>query len=114
MSAHADEAPSRRIDKWLWCVRRFKTRSLAAKFISEASVRVTRDGATHRIDRPSFNLREGDDVSFVLGERIFVLTVLGFAERRGTTEAARTLFADKGNSRERQTGEAGEPCKAAG
>ncbi|MCB2113445.1 MAG: RNA-binding S4 domain-containing protein [Parvularculaceae bacterium] len=113
MSADAGQAPSRRLDKWLWCVRQFKTRSLAAKFISGASVRVTRKGATQRIDKPGFILCVGDDVSFILGERLIALRVLGFAARRGPAQEARALFADRAASRKGQNAPAGEPCKAA-
>lgn len=91
----SDKAPaSRRIDKWLWCARQFKTRTLAAKFVVEASVRVTCDGETHRVDKPSFLLREGDEVSFLLGEKFVVLRVSGFADRRGSPAAARQLFVE--------------------
>ena len=86
------DASSRRIDRWLWCARRFKTRTLAARFVTEANVRVTRGGATKRIDRPGFLLREGDDVTYLFGERMIVLTVAGFAERRGSPDAAKSLY----------------------
>lgn len=86
---------SRRIDKWLWCARRFKSRSIAAKLVSEASVRVTRDGETLRVDRASFLLRESDHVSYLAGDRLVILAVLGFAERRGSPEAARRLYSIK-------------------
>lgn len=107
----SDEALSRRIDKWLWCARRFKTRSLASKFIADASVRVTRDGVTQRIEKPSFLLREGDQVSYLLGGRLFVLTVTGFADRRASPAAAKSLYAELGKSA--PIAEA-PPCKAAG
>jgi ribosome-associated heat shock protein Hsp15 len=88
------EDGSRRIDKWLWCARRFRTRTVASRFVAETSVRVTRSGVTSRIDRPGFQLRAGDEVSFLLGERLHVVRVLDFAERRGSPEAARNLFED--------------------
>lgn len=88
------DAPSQRIDKWLWCARRFKTRSLAAKIVSEGGVRVTREGTTQRVAKPAFTLRKGDQVSYLSGERIVVLTVKGFAERRGSPEASKALYSD--------------------
>jgi len=103
-------APSRRLDKWLWCARRFKTRSIAAKFVAESNVRVTRNGVTHRADKASFQLLEGDEISYMLGERLFVLRVTGFAERRGSPAAAGALFVDKDHVQSA----AAPPCKAAG
>lgn len=90
--ATAPDEASHRIDKWLWCARRFKSRTLAARFVEEAHVRVTRDGVTRRIDRASFQLRIGDQVSFLLGEKPVLLTVAGFADRRGSPAAARALY----------------------
>lgn len=107
----SENALSRRVDKWLWCARRFKTRSHAAKFIAGASVRVTREGATQRIDKPSFLLREGDEVSYLMGERVVVLTVTGFAERRGSPAAAKSIYAERGKS---APAAGTPPCKAAG
>jgi len=82
---------SRRLDKWLWCARRFKTRSLAARFILRSCLRITRSGATTRVDRPSFQLRDGDVVSFVEGEKFRAFRVAGFAERRGPPASASRL-----------------------
>lgn len=101
----------RRLDKWLWCARQFKTRSLAARFVAEENVRVTRAGATQRVDRPAFALHLGDEISYLTGERLIVLSVLGFSERRGSPEFARTLFSDRTKSA--VTDEA-PACKAAG
>lgn len=108
------QAPSRRIDRWLWCARKFKTRSLAARFVVDASVRVTRGGVTQRIDKASFLLRENDEVSFVVGERLFVLKVVGFAARRGSPEAVQNLFADLIDDLGKSPAAASPPCKAAG
>ena len=105
------ETLSRRIDKWLWCACRFKTLSIAAKFVTEASVRVTRSGVTQRIDKAGFLLSEGDEISYMADERLVVLTVTGFAERRGSPAAARRLFADRGKS---ANANLPPPCKAAG
>lgn len=109
-----DNGPSRRIDKWLWCARRFKTRSLAANFVTKASVRVTRDGLTQRVEKPSFLLREGDLVSFMLGHRLEALVVTGFADRRGPPASSRLVCRnalDAGNS---ENSPAVPACKAAG
>lgn len=98
--AAADGAtPSRRIDKWLWCARRFRTRSLAARFVEERGARVTRNGQaagrqTERIERASYLLEIGDTVSYLIGERLVALEVTGFADRRGSPQAARAIYRD--------------------
>ena len=108
------DALSRRIDKWLWCARRFKTRSLAAQLVAEGGVRVTRDGATQRVDKASFQLREGDEVSFLIGDRLTVLGVVGFAARRGSPAAARLLFADRGAGPNQDAAGVAPTCTAPG
>jgi ribosomal 50S subunit-recycling heat shock protein len=109
-----DKGPSRRIDKWLWCARRFKTRSLAAKFVSSASVRVTRDGVTQRVEKPGFLLHEGDEVSFMRGERVEALVVTGFAERRGTPATSRLISRDASGAGICENSAADPACKVAG
>ncbi|MGF1545475.1 MAG: RNA-binding S4 domain-containing protein [Parvularculaceae bacterium] len=86
---------AQRIDKWLWCARFFKTRSLAAKFVVEGGVRVTRGGDTTRIGKPSFLVRPRDAVSFAVGARLFVVEVERCASRRGPAPEARTLYVDR-------------------
>jgi ribosomal 50S subunit-recycling heat shock protein len=57
-----DAAPSHdaaRADVWLWRARFFKTRSLAAKFVDEGRIRLTRAGAESRIDKPSRTVKPG-------------------------------------------------------
>ena len=83
---------SRRLDKWLWCARQFKTRSLAARFVEEKTVRLTRAGVTERIDKPSRLLNRGDEIAFMLGDRLVILAVEGFAMRRGPASQAQKLY----------------------
>lgn len=92
MTPSQESRESRRLDKWLWCARRFKTRSLAARFIQQSSVRVTRGDATSRVDWPSYQLREGDVVSYVLGESVRAYRVTGFSEKRGAPVPASRLY----------------------
>lgn len=85
---------SQRIDKWLWCARFFKTRSLAAKTVSEGGFRLTREGATSRIEKASALIRPGDKVAFLLGERLRVLEIVACGLRRGPAAEARLLYED--------------------
>lgn len=71
-------------------------------------MRVTRDGATLRIDRPGYLLRETDVVSFLIGERLVRYAVIGFADRRGPPASA-ALIAEDLDQKHEPT-----PCKAAG
>lgn len=85
---------TQRIDKWLWCARFFKTRTLAGKAVSTGTIRVTRGGATQRISKPSFCVQPDDTLSFTRGERLFIIEVAALATRRGPAPEARALYAD--------------------
>lgn len=94
-AAAGDPSGAQRIDKWLWCARMFKTRTLAAKVVAAGGVRVTRGGETQRLDKPSALVRPGDSVVFLLGERLKVLEVVACGLRRGPASEARLLYADR-------------------
>jgi ribosome-associated heat shock protein Hsp15 len=78
-----------RIDKWLWHARVVRTRTAAAGLADGGLVRV--NGA--RIDAASRAVRAGDVVTVAL-DRIRVLRVKGFSERRGSAPDAALLFED--------------------
>jgi ribosome-associated heat shock protein Hsp15 len=79
-----------RLDKWLWHARVVRTRTAAAALVTAGHVRV--NGA--RVEAASRALRAGDVVTIALDRGVRVLRVIGFAERRGSAEAARALFED--------------------
>lgn len=81
-----------RIDVWLWRARFFKTRSMAAKFVDEGRVRLTRGGVQTRLDKPSRSLRLGDALLFAIGGRLISVQVEGLGERRGPASEARALY----------------------
>lgn len=81
-----------RSDVWLWRARFFKTRSLAAKFVDEGRIRVTRSGAESRLDKPSRTVKPGDMLVFGLGGRLISIRVLDCGERRGPATEARGLY----------------------
>jgi ribosome-associated heat shock protein Hsp15 len=85
-----------RIDVWLWRARFFKTRALAARFVEEGRVRLTRSGGAEevRLDKASRSVRAGDRLVFGLGGRAVSITVEGCGVRRGPASEARTLYAD--------------------
>ena len=82
-----------RADVWLWRARFFKTRSLAAHFIDEGRIRLTRAGQESRLDKPARPVKVGDALVFALGGRLIAVTVAGLGERRGPAAEARTLYA---------------------
>ena len=82
-----------RADVWLWRARFFKTRSLAARFIEEGRVRMTRAGTETRLDKASRTLKPGDQLVFALGGRLIAVRVEAMGERRGPASEARALYA---------------------
>jgi ribosomal 50S subunit-recycling heat shock protein len=96
-----------RADVWLWRARFFKTRSMAAKFIDEGRVRVTRIGHESRLDKPARPVKIGDQLVFALGGRLIAVAVEGFGERRGPASEARALYSALQNSSDGPTG--GQP-----
>ncbi len=89
-----DAEPSQRLDKWLWCARFFKTRSLAGRTIAESGIRVTRHETTMRTEKPGFGIRCGDTLTFAKADRVFVIEILSLAERRGPAPEAQSLYTD--------------------
>jgi ribosome-associated heat shock protein Hsp15 len=84
----ATAAGTQRLDKWLWFARLVKTRTLAADIVSAGKVRLNRV----RIDKPAQTVRAGDVLTLNLNRRIQLVRVLGIAERRGPSAAARALY----------------------
>lgn len=89
---------SQRIDKWLWCARLFKTRTLAAKIVSAGGVRLTRAGETTRVEKPSMTIRAGDQVAFLVGDRLKIMEVQACGLRRGPASEAQLLYTDRSPS----------------
>jgi ribosomal 50S subunit-recycling heat shock protein len=81
-----------RADVWLWRARFFKTRTLAATFIDEGRIRLTRTGHESRIDKPARPIKVGDALVFALGGKLIAVRVEALGERRGPPAEARTLY----------------------
>ncbi len=81
---NAGAASEVRVDKWLWAVRVFKTRTAATDACNAGHVRIGDDAA-----KPAARVRPGDVVNARRGDRLFVLRVIGLLEKRvGATVAA--------------------------
>jgi ribosomal 50S subunit-recycling heat shock protein len=83
-----------RADVWLWRARFFKTRSMAARFIEDGRVRLTRAGQESRLDKPARTIKLGDHLVFALGGRLIAVIVEGLGERRGPAAEARALYSN--------------------
>ena len=79
-----------RIDKWLWHARFFKSRTLAAKFVSAGHLRI--DGDT--VSKAHFMVRPGHVLTFPLGQHIRIIRVEAIGERRGPAAEAQLLYFD--------------------
>jgi ribosome-associated heat shock protein Hsp15 len=79
-----------RIDKWLWCARFFKSRTLAASACSDGRVRVSGQ-AVKKAHHP---VKPGDVLTFPQGPHIRVVRVAALAQRRGPAPEARGLYED--------------------
>lgn len=74
-----------RIDRWLFAVRLFKSRSLACQAVGGGKVHINGERV-----KPSHAVRPGDQVTFVRGAVQFECTVTGVPARRGpASEASR-------------------------
>ncbi len=76
-----------RLDKWLWCARFYKTRSLATEEISKGLVTVNGQSA-----KPARDLRCGDTVAFRQGPVARTVWVRGLSGYRGPAPVAQQLY----------------------
>ena len=76
-----------RIDKWLWAVRIYKTRSIAAEACKKGHIMV-RDKAV----KPAFTIREGDIVQVKKSPITYSFKVLKCAENRVGTKLVPELM----------------------
>ncbi|TNE57068.1 MAG: RNA-binding S4 domain-containing protein [Alphaproteobacteria bacterium] len=89
-----DTPLEQRIDKWLWYVRLFKSRSLAAKFVETGKLRLSRGPRRDKLSKPSQTIIVGDILTFTLHERVRVIEVISTGQRRGPASEAQTLYKD--------------------
>jgi ribosome-associated heat shock protein Hsp15 len=95
-----DDTPTERhrIDKWLWCARFFKTRSLAAQSVSGGKVHINGERV-----KPAHVVRVGDRLSLMLNGMPAEFDVLGLPERRGPAPEAQKNYVETPASVERRT-----------
>lgn len=83
-------AATQRLDRWLWCARFTKSRSLAARLCT--SDRVTLGGIA--VQKAHHPVRVGDRLTLRLGRFERRIEVLALAHRRGPASEARVLYAE--------------------
>lgn len=77
-----------RLDKWLWFARFARTRTLAARLVSDGYVRV--NGV--RTDNPAKGLALGDVVTVAAQHATLAVRVIDLGTRRGPSEEAKALY----------------------
>ena len=82
-----------RIDKWLWCARFFKSRSLAQQAVEGGHVQVNGERA-----KASRQVKVGDRLRITRERERFEVEVTGIPERRGPATEARTHYAESAES----------------
>lgn len=90
-----------RIDRWLWCARFYKTRSLAAAAVRGGHVRLNGERV-----KASREVKVGDALSIVRGLVEHDVTVLGIPVRRGPASEAARCYAETPESIARREREA--------
>jgi len=85
--------PGLRIDKWLWCARFFRTRSLAQAAVEGGHVWVDGDRV-----KASRLVRIGDCLRITRGQERFEVEVLGIPARRGPATEARAHYRESAES----------------
>ena len=97
----ASPAQTQRIDKWLWCARFFKTRSLAAAAVAGGKVHV--DG--ERV-KPARHVGPGTRLTVRRGPVEWQLVVRALARQRGPAPQAALLYEESEESIARREQEA--------
>ena len=79
-----------RLDKWLWFARFAKTRTLAAKLVTEGFVRVN----GQRVESAAKAVAVGDVLTIAVARTTALVRVEGLGERRGPAPEARLLYTE--------------------
>jgi ribosome-associated heat shock protein Hsp15 len=82
-----------RIDRWLWCARFFRTRSLAQRAVEGGHVQVNGERV-----RSSRLVRIGDQLRIVRDRERHDVAVVGIPTRRGPAPEARLCYSESEES----------------
>ena len=84
-----DDTPGARVDKWLWAVRVYKTRTASTDACRAGHVKVNRTGA-----KPATLVKPGDTVEAFCHDREHVLEVTTIIEKRVGASVASACYVD--------------------
>ncbi|WP_027013872.1 RNA-binding S4 domain-containing protein [Comamonas composti] len=87
------EIESMRLDKWLWCARFYKTRSLAVEEIGKGRVSVNGQPV-----KPAREVRCGDTVALRQGQMPRTVVIRGLCGMRGPAPMAQALYEETAES----------------
>ena len=93
MSINNEKTASLRLDKWLWCARFYKTRSIAAEVLKTGKVMINGDRA-----KPSKTVKPGDILNIRKGPYHYAITVLSLAKSRKSPTDASLLYEESPES----------------
>ena len=79
-----------RIDRYLYCIRLTKSRTLAQSVLDQSRTRI--DGK--RVNKPSEPVRVGSVIALPLRGQVRVIRVLALPQRRGPPAEARAAYQD--------------------
>jgi ribosome-associated heat shock protein Hsp15 len=82
-----------RVDKWLWCARFFRTRSLAQAAVEGGHVQINDDRV-----KSSRAVRIGDRLRIQRDQECFEIEVTGIPGRRGPASEARAHYRETAES----------------
>lgn len=85
---------SLRVDRWLWCTRLFKSRTLAAEAVGGGKVHLN----GQRV-KPAHGVRVGDRVAITRPGFEFECEVLRLPDRRGSAPLAQACYAETDKAR---------------
>ena len=82
-----------RLDRWLWFVRFYKTRTAASEAVRGGHVRVNGERA-----RPAMRVRIGDKIKLVRQQLTYEFTIVAIPERRGPARDAQACYEEEPQS----------------
>lgn len=89
-----------RIDKWLWAVRAYKSRSFSTKACNSGKVRVGGQSV-----KPSRLIKVGEEITFKKSRVMYTYRVLDLIEKRVSSKMADPYFEDITSKEELARGE---------